>query len=121
MKKAKKLLGILMALALVFNLFAVAAVAAPGDPDTLSADVNLLVGRYNTTTKVFTPLAPGETIAATEIIAIRIVPTTDYLVGASNYVVMFDKDLFTVMGTNTAAFTANSDKTNIVLNEDTME
>lgn len=121
MFKSKRILSLVMAIALVVNIFALVAVAAPGDPDALDAKVELVAGRYNTTTKVFTPLTIGETVAANDIIAVRIIPTTNYLVGASNYVVMFDKNLFTVMGTNNAAFTVNKDPDNIVQNDDTME
>lgn len=121
MLKSKKILSLLMAIALVVNIFALIAVAAPGDPDALDAKVELVAGRYNTTTKVFTPLVIGETVAANENIAVRIIPTSNYLVGASNYVVMFDKTLFSVMGSNSAAFTVNTDKANIQQNDETME
>jgi hypothetical protein len=83
---------------------------------SISADLNLEVGWYNSTTKVFTPLTPGETISMNDIIAVRIIPTTDYLAGASSFVIMFDKTLFTVQGSNTAAFIANTDVNHIDLN-----
>ncbi len=111
MLKSKKLLSFLLAMLLVVNVCAVGVVAAvaPGDPDALDATVELLVGKYDTGTKVFTPLAIGEEVLKNDIIAVRIVPTSNYLVGVSTYVVMFDKVLFTVVGTNSIAFIPNSD------------
>jgi len=103
----KNLLKMLLIVLLFFPMKAISQ---------LSADVDLLVGRYNTTTQVFTPLAPGETILLNEIIAVRIVPTSDYLVGASSYVVMFDKTLFTVQGSNKSAFIVNTNTANIDYN-----
>lgn len=113
----KKTMSVLLALTLLLGVFAatqsLAAMAAPGDPGALSAEVKLYAGRYDTATKVFTPLAAGEAIKQGEDIAVRIAPNTNYLVGASRYIVMFDKALFTVVGSGTAAFTVNSDKNNI--------
>ncbi|NLX93398.1 MAG: InlB B-repeat-containing protein [Clostridiales bacterium] len=111
MLKSKKLLSLLLAMLLVINISAVAvgAATAPGDPEALDATVELIAGRYDAGTKVFTPLAIGETVAANDIISVRIIPTSNYLVGASNYIVMFDKTLFTIQGANKNAFTANAD------------
>lgn len=111
MLKSKKLLSFLLAMLLVINVCAVGVVAvtAPGDPDALDATVELVVGRYNFSTKVFTPLGIGEEVLKNEIIAVRIVPTSNYLVGASSYVVMFDKALFTILGSGKIAFMPNTD------------
>lgn len=113
MLKSKKILSFLLAMLLVVNVCAVAVVAAtaPGDPEALDSSVELVAGRYDTGTEVFTPLAIGETVAANDIITVRILPTSTYLVGASNYVVMFDKVLFTIQGANKNAFVPNTNNT----------
>ena len=110
MLKSKKLLSFLLAMLLVVNVCAVAVVAAaaPGDPDALDASVELVAGRFDTTTSVFTPLAIGETVAKDDLIAVRVVPTSNYLVGATNFVLMYDKTLFTILGRNNLAFAVNA-------------
>ncbi len=115
----KKTMAVVFVLTLMVSIIAAAqsltAIAAPGDASALSAEVKLYAGRYNTSTKVFTPLKAGEMIKQGEDIAVRIAPKTDYLVGASRYVVMFDKAFFTIVGGANSAFTVNSDKNNIDL------
>jgi len=111
MSKSKKLLGVLMAIALVFNTLAIGASAVLGDGNELSANIALQVGWYNTTTKVFTPLAAGETLKTNDVITVRICPQTDFLVGSSEYVAMFDKAAYSIVGINKAAFTANTANT----------
>ncbi len=111
MKKILHILKFSFVFLLLFNCFS--AYAVLGDGDELSVDFNLIVGRYNTTTQVFTPLAIGETIAQNEIITVRIVPQSDYLVGTTSFVIMFDKVKFTVQGSNKAAFTVNTDPDHI--------
>ena len=77
----KKTMSLLLALTLLLGVFAatqsLAAMAAPGDPGALSAEVKLYAGRYDTATKVFTPLAAGEAIKQGEDIAVRIAPNTN--------------------------------------------
>ena len=51
MKKARKLFGVVLAIAMVFNVFAIAAVAEnPVSQDVSNVSVNLQVGRYNDVT-----------------------------------------------------------------------
>ena len=76
MKKILHILKLSFVFLLLHNCFS--AYAVLGDGDELSVDFNLIVGRYNTTTQVFTPLAIGETIAQNEIITVRVVPQSDY-------------------------------------------
>ncbi len=118
MKKARKLFGVVLAIAMVFNVFAIAAVAEnPVSQDVSNVSVNLQVGRYNDVTKVFTPLAPGEEILLNEIITVRVASQSNFYVGAQNIPVMFDKSVFEVQGINRAAFTVNTDEDNILYND----
>ncbi|HZK39534.1 MAG TPA: hypothetical protein VFD23_05225, partial [Clostridia bacterium] len=122
MKKARKLFGVALAIAMIFNIFAIAAVAEnPASQDVSQADVSLLVGRYDTGTKVFTPLAPGEEILLNEEITVRVASLSNFCVGAQNYPVMFDKNKFEVVGEAKAAFTVNTDQDNMEYDYDTFE
>jgi len=108
----KKILSSFLALSMVLSVLVfspVKASAALNDGDKLSADINLQVGKLNG--DVFTPLAAGEALKANDVITVRICPQTDFLVGSSSYVVMFDKLYFSVQGTNKLAFTPNTDNT----------
>ncbi|MEI6578413.1 MAG: dockerin type I domain-containing protein [Eubacteriales bacterium] len=120
MKKLRKLLGIAMVLAFVFNTLAIGASAVLGDGNELSANINLQVGKYVVATKTFTKLAAGETLATNQVIAVRICPQTDFFVGNSRYVVMFDKTYFELVqpGTANDAFTPNSDVANLIQDPD---
>ncbi|MGI6249501.1 MAG: InlB B-repeat-containing protein [Acutalibacteraceae bacterium] len=109
MFKSKKFLSVFLSLVLLLNISAVLTVAAPGDPEAVAVNAALKVGRLSG--DVFTPLSVGETIAKDEIITVRISPKTDFLAGASSYVVMFDKNAFALDGAPSAAFTANSENT----------
>lgn len=119
MKKLRKLLGIAMVLALVFNTISIGTSAVLGDGNQLSADVNLQVGTYVPETKAFTELSAGEALATDQVIAVRICPQTDFYVGNSRYVVMFDKNYFELVQNGSAndAFIPNSDQTNITYND----
>ncbi len=122
MKKARKLFGIALAIAMVFNVFAIAAVAEnPVSQDVSNVELSLLVGRYDTGTKVFTPLAPGEEILQDEEITVRIVSQSNFCVGAQNYPVMFDKSMFEVVGEASSAFTVNSDVAHMEVDDNTQE
>lgn len=111
MKKIFHILKLSVVFLLLHNCFS--AYAVLGDGNALSVDFNLIVGRYNAITQVFTPLALGETIALNDIITVRIVPQSDFLAGATSFVVMFDKTIYTVQGSNKAAFTVNTDPAHI--------
>ena len=113
MKKIFHILKFSVVFLLLHNCFS--AYAVLGDGNALSVDFNLIVGRYNAITQVFTPLAIGETIALNDIITVRIVPQSDFFVGNTSFVIMFDKVKFTVQGANKAAFTVNSDPAHIDL------
>ncbi|NLX92461.1 MAG: hypothetical protein GXZ02_01100 [Clostridiales bacterium] len=107
MKKARKLFGVALAIALVFNVFAIAAVAETNDVAHL--DVNLQVGTYDVGTEVFTPLALGATISQDDVLTVRVTPESNFCVGAQNYLIMFDKNKFEVQGAGGDAFTVNAD------------
>jgi len=109
MKKVRKLLGIALVLAIVLNALAIGASAVLGDGNQLSANLTLQVGKLSGTT--FTPLTASDTLKANDVITVRICPQTDFLVGSSYYVAMFDKTYFKVVGANKAAFTANTANT----------
>jgi hypothetical protein len=109
MSKPKKLLGLLLALTLVLNTLAIGVSAELGDGNQLSANLTLQVGKLSGTT--FTPLTANDTLKVNDVITVRICPQTDFLVGSSYYVVMFDKTYFKVVGANKAAFTANTANT----------
>ncbi len=122
MKKARKLFGVALAIAMVFNVFAIAAVAEnPVSQDVSNVDVSLLVGRYDTGTGVFTPLAPGEEILLNEVITVRVVSQSNFCVGAQNYPVMFDKSNFEVVGEAKDAFTVNSDEAHMEIDYGSFE
>ncbi len=99
MKKAKKILGILLSLALLLNFVPLTALAEPdpGSPEAIYATVELQVGWY--ADGVFTPLAQGETIDQGEILTVRVLPRSNYLVGPSCYPLMFDSTAFAFVGT----------------------
>ncbi|MGI6249709.1 MAG: InlB B-repeat-containing protein, partial [Acutalibacteraceae bacterium] len=99
MKKTKKILGILLSLALLLNFVPLTALAEPdpGSPEAIYATVELQVGWY--ADGVFTPLAQGETIDQGEILTVRVLPRSNYLVGPSCYPLMFDSTAFAFVGT----------------------
>lgn len=109
----KKFLSVLLAMMMVPVIMlvipSIGVSAAIGDGSKLSVDINLQVGRYNTATKAFTPLKADETLKTGEIITVRICPKSDFLCGATEYVVMFEKIYFSVQGANNQAFTPNTE------------
>ena len=109
MLKTKRFLSIALALTLLVNVFAIGASAVLNDGNELSAKTTLQVGWLNGTT--FTPLAIGEALKTNDVITVRICPQTDFYVGASYYVVMFDKLAFVNTLANKAEFSANSSNT----------
>jgi len=106
MKKVLHLIKFVFVLLLLQNSFS--AYADLGDGNQLSMDFKLVVGRYHTTTQVFTPLALGEEILANQIITVRIIPNNDFWAGATSFVVMFDNAKFTLISSDKAAFTVNN-------------
>ena len=110
----KKILSSFLTLTMVLSVLIfspVKASAALNDGDKLSVDINLQVGKYNSSTKVFTPLNTGETLKTDDVITVRICPQSDFLCGATEYVVMFDKLYFSIQGANKLAFTPNTENT----------
>lgn len=107
MKKARKLFGVALAIAMIFNVFAIAAVAE--NQDVAQLDINLQVGTYDVGTEVFTPLALGATISQDDVLTVRVTPQSNFCVGAQNYLIMFDKNKFEVQGAGGSAFTVNAD------------
>jgi len=105
------LLALTMMLIIMFAAPSIKVSAAIGDGSKLSADINLQVGRYNTATKAFNPLKADETLKTGDIITVRICPKSDFLCGATEYVVMFDKLYFSIQGANNQAFTPNTENT----------
>jgi hypothetical protein len=106
----KKAMSVLLCITLMVTVIAAArsltAIAAVGDGKELSVNVNLDVGIVSGS--VFTPLAKGQTLKADEVITVRISPKSDFLCGASCYVIMFDKSYFSIVGTSgTNAFSVN--------------
>lgn len=73
--------------------------------------IDLSVGQYDIETDAFIPLSEMETLNAGDTITVRICPETDFLVGASRYIVMFSKDVFSIVGSNNEAFTPNLNNT----------
>lgn len=106
MSKYMKIMSIAMALAIVISSFTVTAGAVLGDGQKISVDMDLEVGTYNG--DVFTKLSEGKTLKANDIITVRISPKSDFLCGASCYVVMFSNLYFQMVGKDKAAFTANT-------------
>lgn len=108
----KKALSFILAFTLVFSVVAFSRVlnvsAALDDGKKLSVNVDLEIGTKSGDT--FTPIAKGQTYKAGDILTVRIIPKSDFLCGSSSYVAMFDKSYFSIVGTNTKAFTVN--KTN---------
>jgi len=111
MLKTKRFLSIALALTLLVNVFAIGASAVLNDGNELSANLALQVGWLSSDGTTFTPLTIGETLKTNDVITVRICPQTDFLVGASYYVTMFDKLDFSVVGANKGAFTPNADNT----------
>lgn len=108
----KKALSFILAFTLVFSVVAFSRVlnvsAALDDGKKLSVKADLEIGTKSGDT--FTPIAKGQTYKAGDIITVRIIPKSDFLCGSTSYVAMFDKSYFSIVGTNTKAFTVN--KTN---------
>lgn len=97
MLKTKRFLSIALALTLLVNVFAIGASAVLNDGNELSANLALQVGWLSSDGTTFTPLTIGETLKTNDVITVRICPQTDFLVGASYYVTMFDKLDFSVV------------------------
>lgn len=77
--------------------------------DKISADINLEVGTMSGST--FTPLPSGTILKANDVITVRISPKTDFLCGASRYIVMFSSAYLQIVGTGKEAFTPNTANT----------
>ena len=105
MKARKKIVSLILALALILSTLAIGVSAVLGDGQEISVDVNLEVGWQ--TGDVFTPLAPGEELQAGDVLTVRICPTTDFLTGITRYIVMYSKPMFKVVGEQKDAFTPN--------------
>lgn len=105
MFKSKKILSIALIFALIVNVFALGASATLGDGNKNSAAVKLEVGTL--AGDVFTPLAMAQTLALNDVITVRVSAETDFLCGASSYIIMFDKTYFNIVGSGTSAFTMN--------------
>lgn len=107
----KKTTAYLLAFALIFSAillsFQISSVAAPGDAGALDAEVRLAAGKLQG--DKFIPLTDSDNIKAGDLIVIRILPKTNYLVGVSRYVVMFDKNCFQLTKEPKNAFTVNRD------------
>lgn len=107
----KKTTAYLLAFALIFSAillsFQISSVAAPGDAGALDAEVRLAAGKLQG--DKFIPLTASDNIKAGDLIVIRIIPKTNYLVGVSRYVVMFDKNCFQLAKEPINAFTVNCD------------
>lgn len=105
----KKILSFILMFTLMFSAFALTksltASAALGDGDKLSVKINLEVGTGSGAD--FTPVAKGQTFKTGDKITVRISPKSDFLCGASCYVVMFDKAYYSILGSGRIAFTAN--------------
>ncbi len=109
MLKSKKIISIALILALTVNVFAFAASAALGDGNKNSASVKLDVGTL--AGDVFTPLAMGQALALNDVITVRVTAETDFLCGASSFVIMFDKTFFNIVGSGSSAYTFNTSNT----------
>ncbi|HZK38871.1 MAG TPA: hypothetical protein VFD23_01810 [Clostridia bacterium] len=105
----KKVLSFILIFTLMFSVVALSrsltASAALGDGDKLSVKINLEVGTGSGAD--FTPITKGETFKKGDKITVRISPKSDFLCGASCYVVMFDKAYYSIQGKGKMAFTAN--------------
>ncbi|MEI6580280.1 MAG: Ig-like domain-containing protein [Eubacteriales bacterium] len=106
----KRVLCSLLVLTTVLSiLFANPLLETSATDDKLSAMINLEVGTMSGS--VFTPLASGTSLKTGDYIFVRISPKTDFYCGSSSFVIMFDKQYFSVVGTNSTAFTANFENT----------
>lgn len=54
-------------------------------------------------------LLPTSLAKPNDIITVTVTPTTNFYCAASRYIVLYDKDFYTMMGSGTSAFTADSD------------
>ena len=108
-KYLSALLAFMMALFVLLAAPSIAASASIGDGSKLSVDIKLQVGKLNGNT--FTPLNAEETLKTDDVITVRICPQSDFLCGATEYVVMFDKLYFSIQGENKLAFTPNTENT----------
>lgn len=105
----KKALSFILIFTLMFSVVALSrsltVLAALGDGDKLSVKVNLEVGTGSGSE--FAPVAKGQTFKAGDRITVRISPKSDFLCGATCYVVMFDKAYYSILGNGKIAFTVN--------------
>lgn len=90
----------------------------PGEDVTFTAqwyngvyiNIVLEVGRKDIETGIFAPLSDeGGALKENDVVTVRITPTSDFLVGATRYVVMFDKEFFEIAGSNKDAFIPNTE------------
>jgi hypothetical protein len=109
----KKLLSVFLVFAttatIVFSTLAVDASAVLGDGSQLSVKIELEAGTMSGS--VFTKLPAGKILHKDDIITVRISPESDFLCGATRYVVMYNNAYFQITTAGKNAFTPNTANT----------
>ncbi len=105
MKKSKKIIGIVLALSLMFSVLSIGSSAVLGDGSMLSVDINLEIYKDGSL------FVPGSALQTGDVITVRILPQSDFYCGVTRYITMFTKDCFEMVGSGAAAFTPNTANT----------
>jgi hypothetical protein len=104
-------LALILSLSIIPAVFSIGVFASIGDGSKTSVEIKLQAGRVDTSSNTFIPLKAGEKLNTGDRITVRICPQSDFLCGATRYIVLFSKDSFELAGTGKAAFKPNPDNT----------
>jgi len=70
--------------------------------------ISAVINTYKTVNGSLTPITSAR---AGDIITVTVTPATNFFCGSSRYIVMYDKNFYTIVGSSNTAFTANTENT----------